>query len=228
MNLIVNPDSTLTFLASGMLSATGRCRVFSADADGYIRAEGLRGRRAGKTEPRERPGAWCMDSSWARRSTIRARAPASACHALERKWISCAAHTLPRGFPPTRSVMSKRMRWARRSGDMMEIEAIEQVFSSRRAGGGNIPVGSLKTNFGHTEAASGIAGLMKGMSIANHRKIPPNLHFKGISSRARKSQSVLQVPEERQDVAADRVVVGISTFGATGSNGHLIVSADRL
>ena len=64
------------------------------------------------------------------------------------------------------------------AGDPVEAAAIGEVLSG--AGGGRagaLPVGSVKTNIGHLETASGMAGLIKVLLMFRHRVIPPNLHF---------------------------------------------------
>jgi acyl transferase domain-containing protein len=226
VSLIFNPDSSLTFVASGMISQSGRCRVFSADADGYIRAEGC------GVVVLERLG--------------RARAAGRHVHgvilgsALNHTGES-AGISLPRvsaqvdlirraqaaaGVTPEQIQYVEAHAVGTPIGDMMELEALSQVFASRASAGERVVVGSLKTNIGHTEPASGLAGLFKALSIANHRTIPRNLHFGGIGARSRKCERVLQVPQEQLKTEADRVLVGVSTFGATGSNGHVIVAAD--
>ncbi|AEG91560.1 polyketide synthase [Ramlibacter tataouinensis] len=227
INIIINPDSSLTFVASGMLSKSGRCRVFSADADGYIRAEGCavlmlerlsQARAAGRrvhglilgsalNHTGESAGI-SMPRASAQVDLIRRAHAAAGVTAAQVQYVE--AHAV--GTP---------------LGDMTELASLEQVFAERAGGGGGkVTVGSLKTNFGHCEAASGLAGLLKGLCIARHRKIPPNLHFNDINPRSRKSGRVLHIPLEAMDAGAGRVIAGVSTFGATGANGHMIVAAD--
>lgn len=224
VNLILNPDSTLTFLASGMLSPSGRCRVFSADADGYVRGEGC--------------GVLALER------LSRARAAGRVVHGLILG--SALNHTGESAgiSMPRVSAQVDLIRRAHRAagvapedigyveahatgapiGDLVELEAIDQVFAGGRAGGAKLAVGSLKTNFGHTEAASGIAGLLKALLIANHRQVPKNLHFNGWNPRALKKQRTLHIPQEREDLGNDRILAGISSFGATGANAHVVIS----
>ncbi|MGH8056853.1 MAG: polyketide synthase, partial [Candidatus Entotheonellia bacterium] len=63
-------------------------------------------------------------------------------------------------------------------GDPIEAKAIGRVLSAGRRQGRSCVLGSVKTNIGHLEAASGIAGLIKAALVLKHRTIPPNLHFR--------------------------------------------------
>jgi acyl transferase domain-containing protein len=226
VNIIINPDSSLTFVASGMLSKSGRCRVFSADADGYIRAEGCAVLLLEK-----------LSSARAAGRRVHGLILGSALnHTGESAGISMprasAQVDLIRRAHAAAGVTPGQIRYVEAHavgtplGDMTELASLEQVFGARADAGGKLAVGSLKTNFGHCEAASGLAGLLKGLWIARHRRIPPNLHFNGINPRSRRSARVLHIPLETMDTGADRVIAGVSTFGATGSNGHMIVACD--
>lgn len=61
-------------------------------------------------------------------------------------------------------------------GDAAEIKSIGNVFSEHRRDH-SLYVGSVKTNLGHTEAASGLAGLIKAVLVLKKQQIPPNLNF---------------------------------------------------
>jgi acyl transferase domain-containing protein len=228
VNIIVNPDSSLTFVASGMLSKSGRCRVFSADADGYIRAEGCavllleklsHARAAGR-----RVHGLVLGSAL---NHTGESAGISMPRASAQVDLIRRAHAAA-GVTPEQIQYVEAHAVGTPIGDMTELASLEQVFAARSNGSGKVAVGSLKTNFGHSEAASGLAGLLKGLCIARHRSIPPNLHFSGINPRSRKSERVLHIPLKTMDTEADRVIVGVSTFGATGSNGHMIVASDTV
>ncbi|MFN9400451.1 MAG: polyketide synthase, partial [Dolichospermum sp.] len=62
-------------------------------------------------------------------------------------------------------------------GDALEMKALGAVVGKDRTPDNPCRVGCVKTNIGHTEGASGIAGLIKVALSLYHRQIPPNLHF---------------------------------------------------
>ena len=62
-------------------------------------------------------------------------------------------------------------------GDPIEVEALGAVMGRGRAANQPLHIGSIKTNLGHTEAASGMAGLLKALMAFRHKAIPPHLHF---------------------------------------------------
>ena len=65
-----------------------------------------------------------------------------------------------------------------RAGDPVELGALAAVLGEGREPGRHAFVGSVKTNFGHTEAAAGVAGLIKAALALHHGAIPPSLHYK--------------------------------------------------
>lgn len=224
INIIINPDSSLTFVASGMLSKSGRCRVFSADADGYIRAEGCavlmlerlgRARAAGR-----RVHGLILGSAL---NHTGESAGISMPRASAQVDLIRRAHAAA-GVTPGQVQYVEAHAVGTPLGDMTELGSLEQVFDARPARA-KVVVGSLKTNFGHCEAASGLAGLLKVLCIARHRAIPANLHFDSINPRSRKSERVLHIPLETLDAGAEPMIAGVSTFGATGANGHIIVAS---
>ncbi len=62
-------------------------------------------------------------------------------------------------------------------GDPIEVEALGTVFGKNHSQQEQLIIGSLKTNFGHTESAAGITGLIKVVLQLQHQQIAPNLHF---------------------------------------------------
>ncbi|MER8766887.1 MULTISPECIES: polyketide synthase [unclassified Mesorhizobium] len=226
VSLILTPDSMLTFLASGLLSPTGRCRVFSADADGYVRAEGcgivalttLRHAKSAKLPVRALVRASAVNHTGRSSNLAMPRASALAEVMLQAYSVAgVSPHDV--GYLEAHAVGTQ-------VGDILELKAIERVFgAARRTGIERLPIGSLKTNFGHSEPASGLAGLLKAIFVASEGKIPPNLHFKQLNPRARIAEEFIQVPSEQQNLSTDKKFVGVSAFGATGTNTHLVISS---
>ena len=77
----------------------------------------------------------------------------------------------------------------------MEAESIGRLLSINRKKGDACYIGSVKTNIGHTEAAAGMAGLIKTVMAMKHRKIPPHLHLKEINPQIDIDQYPLRYPE---------------------------------
>ena len=66
-------------------------------------------------------------------------------------------------------------------GDPIEVEALAAVIGKPRSDGSTCRLGSVKTNFGHLEAAAGVAGLIKVVLVMKHQAVPPLLHFKKLN-----------------------------------------------
>lgn len=109
-------------------------------------------------------------------------------------------------------------------GDPVEVGALRAVFGLR-APEQALMLGSVKTNFGHLNAAAGIAGLIKVVLMLEYEQVAPNLHFKQASSRApwdgftvRVPTTLLAWPRQARTRRA-----GVSSFGLSGTNTHTVL-----
>jgi acyl transferase domain-containing protein/thioesterase domain-containing protein len=107
------------------------------------------------------------------------------------------------------------------------MKALGAVVGKDRTPDNPCRVGCVKTNIGHTEGASGIAGLIKVALSLYHRQIPPNLHFQEpnpaipFAKLGLKVQETLEIlPEEISPIRA-----GVSAFGLGGTNAHVILES---
>ncbi|MFM6408143.1 MAG: ketoacyl-synthetase C-terminal extension domain-containing protein, partial [Microcystis sp.] len=109
-------------------------------------------------------------------------------------------------------------------GDPIELESMSAVFGQRSP---NRPliIGSVKTNLGHLEGAAGIAGLIKTVLALQHHKIPPHLHFKNPNPRFDWSSHIFEVPVQGKpwNISERTRIAGVSSFGFSGTNAHIIV-----
>ncbi|MGH7115127.1 MAG: KR domain-containing protein, partial [Stellaceae bacterium] len=105
-------------------------------------------------------------------------------------------------------------------GDPIEVHALAAVFGARRR---PLPVGSVKTNLGHTAAAAGIAGLIKAVLMLRHQAVPPSLHFRRLNQHIELGDAPIVVPTalSRQELSC----IGVSSFGFSGTNAHLVLRA---
>lgn len=108
-------------------------------------------------------------------------------------------------------------------GDPIEIEALKRAFNTEKKN--YCGIGSVKTNIGHADAASGIAGLMKTILSVKHKKLPGSLHYNGPNSQIDFKNSPFYVNTHLKDLANDTFPLraGVSSFGIGGANAHVIV-----
>ena len=109
------------------------------------------------------------------------------------------------------------------AGDPRETRAIGAVFSENREQALN--VGSVKTNIGHLEGASGLAGIIKATLALENKKIPPNMHFKTPNSEIKFDDWKLSVPTKMGHWHAEKGLrrASINSFGYGGTNAHVIL-----
>ncbi|ASB52640.1 MULTISPECIES: non-ribosomal peptide synthetase [Bacillus amyloliquefaciens group] len=115
-------------------------------------------------------------------------------------------------------------------GDSIEVSALKRAFQKGSDAIGRCAIGSVKSNIGHSESASGMAALTKVMMQMKYRKLAPTIHCEELNSGIIFSSSPFYVQRQLEDwvpsIQKDgkkALVAGISSFGAGGSNAHLIV-----
>lgn len=218
VNLILGPHTTRGFEEAGMLSPDGFCRAFDAGANGYGRSDGaglvvlkrldqavddedsiyavIHGsaiNQDGKTRGLTEP-----DPS-AQTRVVQAAADAAGIHPWDLAYIEAHGTGTP-------------------VGDPLEAAAIGEAIRGKS----KCMIGSVKTNIGHTEAASGVAGLIKTALILNKGLIPPSLHFNDPNPAIpfdKMNLKVVTEPVPNDDMA----FAGVNSFGFGGANAHVIL-----
>ena len=89
--------------------------------------------------------------------------------------------------------------------------------------GGRLPMGSVKTNLGHAEAAAGITGLIKAILCLRHRTIPPHLHWEKTPDDIDLDALGLRLPQTSEPWQEDAPYAAINSFGFGGANAHAII-----
>ncbi len=171
-NLLLSPELSVTFSQAGMLAPDGRCKTFAAAADGYVRSEGCGvvvlkrltdALAAGDIVLAVIAGSAVNQDGASNGLT----APNGAAQeALYRTALAAA------GLEPTQSSYVEAHGTGTRLGDPIEVRALEAVYGVGRTADNPLVVGSVKTNIGHTEAAAGVAGLIKLVLSLRQRVIP--------------------------------------------------------
>ncbi|WP_157224244.1 beta-ketoacyl synthase N-terminal-like domain-containing protein [Nocardia paucivorans] len=228
VHLNVIPETTAGLAALGVLSPTGRSRAFDATADGYVRGEGGAVVLLKPLSEALRDGdrVYCTILGGATNNNGRGRTmPASSPEGQRQLLRRACRHA---GIDPETVDYVEAHGTGTVVGDHAELVALGAEYGTGRAEGRELLVGSVKTNIGHTEAASGIAGLAKTALALRHGRIPRTLHFRSAPDDIDLSALGLRITAEAQDwpTPTDRVArAGVSAFGFGGSNAHLLLEA---
>lgn len=208
------------------LSPTGRCRAFSADADGYVRGEGCVALILKRLSDAQRDGdrilacikASAVNQDGRSNGLTAPNGPAQA--ALLRACLS-QAQLQPQdiGYLEAHGTGTEL-------GDPIELRAAASVYGVGREAGEHLWVGSGKTNMGHLEAAAGLAGLLRVVLAIRHATIPPNLHFRAPNPHLDWGTLPLRVPTVPTPFPVNRAgarIAGVSSFGFSGTNAHVLL-----
>lgn len=108
-------------------------------------------------------------------------------------------------------------------GDPIEIAALTKAFRSGTEKKNFCAIGSIKSNFGHTDTAAGVAGLIKTALALQNKQIPPSLHFENPNPNIDFANSPFYVNTKLLDWETLPRRAGVSSFGIGGTNAHVIL-----
>ncbi|MBT2414817.1 type I polyketide synthase [Streptomyces sp. ISL-12] len=222
--LTLGPEGVVAPALWGVFSPTGRCHAFDAAADGYVRGEGAGvvvlkrlsdARRAGDRVLAVLRGTAVNQNG---RGT-RLSAPSEPAQidlyrlALERAGAEAGDVGMVEAHGPGTAV-----------GDPIEFAAVAAVYGKGRD---RCALGSVKTNIGHTEPVSGVAGLLKTIASLRHGTVPASLHFTDWNPQIDPSGTRLFVPTDAVEwpVRSGARLAAVSSFGISGTNAHVVVEA---
>ena len=222
VNLLLAPESSVVLSRAGLLAPDGRCKTFDVAANGYVRAEGC---GVVVLKPLERAQA-DGDGIIAviRGSAVNHDGRSSgftAPNGLAQEAVIRGA-LADAGLAPAAIGMVEAHGTGTALGDPIELDALAEVFKERDT---PLLVGSVKTNFGHAEAAAGIAGVIKAALAVGRDTVPPHLHFHALNPHASAGAGALRVPTRAESWPILPARAGISAFGASGTNAHVVVEA---
>ncbi|MCC7358651.1 MAG: acyltransferase domain-containing protein, partial [Anaerolineales bacterium] len=226
VNLILSPERMVYFSKLRALAPDGRCKTFDARADGYVRGEGCGVVVLKRLSEAQRDG----DPIWAvvRGSAVNHDGRSNgltAPNGLAQQAVIRAA-LAQAGVAPAAVGYVEAHGTGTALGDPIEVQALAAVLGAGRPASQPLFVGSVKTNLGHLEAAAGMAGLIKTVLALQHQAIPAHLHFQTPSPHIPWADLPVSIPTvTRPWPAAQARLAGVSAFGLSGTNAHLVLEA---
>ncbi|MGB3311938.1 MAG: type I polyketide synthase [Nodosilinea sp.] len=227
VNLMLTPTVTVGFSKLTALSPDGRCKAFDAAANGFVRSEGVGTvvlKRLGQAlADGDRIYALVRGSATnqdGRTNGLTAPNPAAQ-EAVVRATYERA------GIPLSQVDYIEAHGTGTLLGDPIEAKALGNVFRTCRGLDQPVRLGSVKSNIGHTEAAAGIASLIKVALCLRHRTLVPSLHFHTPNPYIPFDQLPLRVQQQSEPwaEAENMAIAGVSSFGFGGTNAHVALQA---
>ena len=225
VHLLLSPESSVAFARTRMLDPDGYCKTFDATANGYVRGEGcgvivlkrLSDALANKDNILAVIRGSAVNHNGRSSSLVAPNGPSQ--QALIRKALENG------GVEPSQVSYVEVQGTGTALGQPIEVEALGAVFRKHRSPDEPLTIGSVKTNIGHLEAASGIASIIKVILALQHGEIPPHLHFKQPNPYINWDELRVKVPTERMPWTAGekRRLAGVSAFGFSGTNAHVVL-----
>ncbi|MEU0792022.1 beta-ketoacyl synthase N-terminal-like domain-containing protein [Amycolatopsis sp. NPDC005961] len=225
VNLMLVPGPTAAFAAAGLLAGDGRCKTFSAGADGIARAEGCGVVVLKRLADAEVDGdrVLAVIRSSAVNSDGRSNGLAAPNPVAQQAMLRDAYRGA--GLDPSTVDYVEAHGTGTLLGDPIEAGALGAVLGAGRSPGAPLLVGSVKTNIAHAEAAAGIAGLIKVVLGLSRGELPPQLHFTAPNPHIAFDDLRLKVVTEPTPWPSysGRATAGVSAFGFGGTNAHVVL-----
>ncbi|WP_373976088.1 SDR family NAD(P)-dependent oxidoreductase [Chitinibacter sp. SCUT-21] len=226
VSLHLHPYGFVIFSKATMLSRKGRCNVFDEAGDGYVRSEG-----GGIILLKD------YDKAIADGDRILAVVAGSGVNTDGKKnGLTIPSHIaqaelLTRTYTQA-GISADDIDYLEAHGtgtavgDPIETRAIGTALGQLRDKNNPLPIGSVKSNMGHLETASGIAGLVKALNIVQKRTVPATIGIKRLNPKIDFASLNIKVVTKAQPLKKDgQITVGVNSFGFGGANAHVILQS---
>jgi malonyl CoA-acyl carrier protein transacylase len=208
-----------------MMASDGRCKTFDASADGYVRGEGcgvivlkrLSDARRDEDNILAVIKGTAVNQDGLSNGLTAPNGPSQ--QIVIRQALENA------GVAPTQISYVEAHGTGTSLGDPIEFKSLKAVLMQNRKPDQPCWLGSVKTNIGHLEAASGMASVIKVVLSLQHKEIPPHLHLKELNPYISFAGTTFAIPTECQpwSPGTEQRLAGISGFGFGGTNCHVIL-----
>jgi len=225
VNALLSPYTYITLSNAKMLTTDGHCKVFSEQADGYVRGEGCGVVVLKRLSDARQAGDKILGVI---KSSVVNQDGASSGLTVPN---GVAQEKLLRKSLAQANLQPKDIDYIEahgtgtKLGDPMETHAISNVYKNSHDEQNPLYISSVKANIGHLESAAGMASLIKTVLALQYEKIPPHVPFKKLNSAINLTAIPAQIPLELTDWKKGEKPrrAGISSFGFSGTNAHVIL-----
>nr|WP_280383991.1 type I polyketide synthase [Nocardia wallacei] len=223
--LLVSPGAHVEFSRLGVLSRSGRCAPFAADADGAVWSEGCGVVMLKRLDDAVRDGDPVL--AVVRGSAVNQDGRSqglSAPNGVAQERV-VRAGLAAAGLAPGDVDYVEAHGTGTVLGDPIEARALARVFGPGRPADRPLAIGSLKSNLGHTQAAAGIAGVIKTVLALRHGLLPASLHADAATTRVDWDRGGLRVQDRPAPWSPGARIrrAGVSAFGISGTNAHVVL-----
>ncbi|WP_287777593.1 beta-ketoacyl synthase N-terminal-like domain-containing protein [Janthinobacterium sp.] len=238
VNTIITPEAHISFSKAGMLAEDGRCKTFSAQANGYARGEGvgmlvLKPRGAAERDGDHIYGLirGTSENHGGRSASLTAPNPAAQAQLLKDAYADAGVDPRTIGYIEAHGTGTPL-------GDPIEVNGLKMAFQALYDGIGapapdapHCGLGSVKSNIGHLELAAGVAGVIKVLLQLQHRTLVRTLHCADVNPYidlqnspfylVRQTRAWEALHDDQGQVLPRRA--GVSSFGFGGVNAHVVL-----
>ncbi|MDK1286865.1 non-ribosomal peptide synthetase [Pseudoalteromonas umbrosa] len=229
VNLLITKSRYVSFSKLGVLSPNGRCKTLDANADGYVRGEGVgmvllmpleRALKENLTVYGVVKGSSVGHSGHT--NTLTSPSPFSQSRVIQEAIDNAGVHSDDLSYIELHGTGT-------RLGDPIEIQGLKRAFratkSKKSDGDSACYLSTVKTNIGHLESAAGIAGIIKVLLSFKHQQVPPLQNFETLNPKITLDNSPFALATDCVPLAQKHVLAGISSFGFAGVNAHVILQS---
>jgi len=223
VNILLTPESNITLSKARMLSPDSRCKTFSEDADGYARSEGsgvlvlkrlstaikdndniLAVIKGSSVNSDGQSGGFTVPNGSAQEALIRSALAKANLEPGDIDYIEAHGTGTPLADP-------------------IEVNTLTKIFSEHHSADNPLYISSVKTNIGHCESASGVSGVIKAVLSLQTKTLFKHLNFKKLNPWIQLDNSIIPLSNVSWNRPHGLRCVGVSSFGFSGSNAHVIL-----
>jgi len=222
VNALLSPDTSIALSSGRMLAPDGRCKAFDAAADGYVRGEGCGVVVLKRLSDAQRDHDRIVAVILATATNQDGRTASLTAPSGHSQRVVIRQALASSGLDPSAIGYFEAHGTGTSLGDQIEVVAIRSVYAQGKRDA-PLTIGSVKSNFGHLEAAAGIAGLMKAVLAIDRQGVPPTLHLREWNPMLPPEDEWLRAARGFQPLAPGTRNAAVSSFGFSGTNAHAVL-----